>query len=175
MLYYFESFGSNAYWIGPNASSNKGALYVGLACTVATMNASITIFGYYSIRRKCLKVLKSSEVGEKRQSTTTRCLSTYVGIAVCLYFPMVISLWTNVSIVLLTHKTEPFTSMVSVIVANSSGLANCWGYFRNERIRRKRFQEKLRLDAVPTVKENCNKSSDAVDSMQTELTNMTNN
>lgn len=154
-LYHFKAFGCSGYWMANDVTTNQGMILAGLAAMTATLNACCTTFGYLSIRKKALKTLKSLTstpptnqngiMGRKMKgfkSTATQCLSTYVWIASCLYCPLAFLMWITVFIHITTDSIEPVSTFLVVLVANSSGWANAYAYFKNERIRKGRLKEK---------------------------------
>ncbi len=154
-LYYFKAFGSSGYWMANDVTTNQGMILAGLAAMTATLNACCTAFGYHSIKKKTQRTLESlmsmtptpenvlSGPNMKGfKSTATQCLSTYVWVASCLYCPLAVLMWICVFIHVATDSIEPVTTFLVVVVANSSGWANAYGFFQNERIRKERLKEK---------------------------------
>lgn len=105
----------------------------------ATLNAIITTFGYYFIKKTIenqknafQKVRETNR--DKLFSTATECLSTFVKVGACLYCPLAIFFWAYITQTFL-GVIEPITVFVVIICANSSGWANSLGYFYNQRLK----------------------------------------
>lgn len=108
-----------------------------------------TALGYRSIQRvvnegkQTISNHISSNQRQDRHATASECLATFVLVSICLYCPLsfivlAFSVETSFGVV------EPVTSLLIVVIGNSSGWANAAGYFRNRRIKQ-RWENQQRL------------------------------
>lgn len=72
-------------------------------------------------------------------STATNCLTTFVYISLCLYFPLAMSAWVF-QILGMFGYMEPINILAIVVGANSGGWVNAVGYFHNKNIKKRRCQ-----------------------------------
>lgn len=132
-----------------DATTMNGQILGVVIALTSTFNAFCTTFGYYSIKSSVDTVkakLKANKSGDtcyhrRQNSTASQCLTTYVWVAAILYCPLALLLWVNVLFQMVLNVLEPLSSFLIVIVANSSGWANAYGYFHNENMKKER--EKL--------------------------------
>lgn len=151
-----------------DATTLNGQVLGVVIAVTSTFNACCTTFGYYSIKTtvdKSKATLKSfrkshstnNSYHHHKNSIASQCLTTYVWVAACLYCPLAILLWVNVLFQIVMKSVEPLSSFFIVIVANSSGWANAYGYFHNEKL--KNFNRKL---LTKETSNDCNSSSSNV-------------
>lgn len=86
-------------------------------------------------------------------STATNCLTTFVYISICLYFPFAVTAWLYLTFGFFGF-IEPTTAFIVVIAANSGGWVNMWGYFHNRKLK-----EMRRKIVVNNIKANILSSS----------------
>ncbi len=126
-----------------DATTLNGQILGVVIALTSSFNAFCTTFGYYTIKSTVDTVkarLLSNKINSnhhKRQnSTASQCLTTYVWVAAILYCPLALLLWVNVLFQIVLNSLEPLSSFLIVIVANSSGWANAYGYFHNEQMKK---------------------------------------
>lgn len=134
-----------------DATTSSGHVLSFVITLTSSFNALSTTFCYYSIKRTVDKIkadLKAfndreqysvshaASFGHQQDSTASQCLTTYVWVAACLYCPLALLLWLCVFFVVGMHVVEPLSSFFIIVVANSSGWGNAYGYFHNEKLKR---------------------------------------
>ncbi|KAJ6641498.1 hypothetical protein Bhyg_06437 [Pseudolycoriella hygida] len=137
----FDSFGPSGYWMHQNVRYPGGVIFSFHVTVFVALQGFCTALGYRSIQRVVDegKQIISSHISSNRpqdlHGTAHKCLATFVLIAICLYCPLsFIVLAFSIEISL--GVVEPVTSLLIVIIGNSSGWANAVGYFRNRRIKK---------------------------------------
>lgn len=132
-----------------------------LLALTCTINASCTTIGYFRIRVALVKTrrrldshsglsstltnkltLRSSKTG---QDVAYECLSTYVYVGACIYCTLGVLMWIDFFFQAFMCVVEPLSAFLIAIVANSSGWANSYGYWRNEKLKRRERQVQKRL------------------------------
>lgn len=158
--HFLDSFGYSGYWFSYNAAESSGwVLGVG-AAVACSLNATVTAYSRYTIKKRVQEQReKMSSFKIKRQysddpqinkrtrkalsntqgyhSTAIQCLSTYVSLATCLHCPLAVLLWIYVLLQIAWGVIEPFTALLIVMITNSYGWANAYGYFYNIRVKKK--------------------------------------
>lgn len=158
-----------------NPKTVSGQILGVVISMTSTFNACSTTLGYWRIRSTVLsmkKKLKAHKTGgssnsghPEQQSTASKCLTTYVWVAACLYCPLALMLWINVLFEMILGAVEPLSSLFVVIVANSSGWANAFGYFHNEQLKKGRARAgKSGNDGNSTVSATVDSNSSSRDS-----------
>lgn len=139
-----------------DATTLNGQILGVVIALTSSFNACCTTFGYYSIKSAVESVktklhTNSSSYHHRQNSTASKCLTTYVWVAAILYCPLALLLWINVLFQITMQVLEPLSSFLIVIVANSSGWANAYGYFHNEQIKKERQKGKNSSSQVNSV------------------------
>jgi len=124
-----------------NHDTTAGVVLSFFIALVGTVGATLIISSYYIIKNEIKKrqdILNTISVGHLRRrksySTATDCLTTYILIAVFIYTPLAILSWIY-AIASWAGYIEPINVYLITTIACSSGWANSWGYFYNEKLR----------------------------------------
>lgn len=148
MFYFLDSFGCVGFWMLHDVESISGNLLAGFTILMIVSLAIITCTSYMGIRREVdkqrLKINHSGVVHNGYHSVANQCLSTYVWISRCIYCSMAIAYSVLMIETAVFGVVETTTAFVITIVSNSSGWANAWGFFYNERIKMNRRQSFFR-------------------------------
>lgn len=133
-----------------DATTRSGHALSFVITLTSSFNAVSTTFCYYSIKqtvdkikadlkafndREQYSVSHAASFVHQQDSTASQCLTTYVWVAACLYCPLALLLWLCVFFVVGMHVVEPLSSFFIIVVANSSGWGNAYGYFHNEKLK----------------------------------------
>ncbi|OXA58686.1 uncharacterized protein LOC110845534 [Folsomia candida] len=163
MYCYLEAFGNGGFWFLIDLKTGWGIFFGAAVCATCTAHATLTLVAYRAIQNvisdhKRLfgtyveplppkysddenkfpnSVRINSYIHQTTYSTATNCLTTFIYISICLYFPLAFIVWAGWTFAYFGY-IEPFCALGVIISANSGGWVNAWGYFHNRKLKERR-------------------------------------